>query len=170
MQGRNQMPILNRLFYFLNAVYGLMVLSFILDVFGIVEVKGQKLDSFVNFGTLIFTPIIIVCNLIVFKIKRLTLWLCIPSAFLIVCFITIVSRFDFLAYLFSIGSYQTQTILYENAYCECKTIEFQIQDVGALGYNERFVEVTCLTPWFMITNEIDPEQKKGQSGLKWIRR
>lgn len=41
-----------------------------------------------------------------------------------------------------------------------------MQDVGVFGYNERYVEVTYLTPWFMITNEIDPKEKRGAEWLK----
>ena len=149
-----------------NIIYGLMVLAFILDVFEIVEVKGQRLDHLVNFGSLLTTPIILVCNSIVFKITRFTLLICIPSVSLIVFFIIIVFRFGVFAYLFSVGSYQTQTILYENTFYRFKTIEFQMQDVGVFGYNERYVEVTYLTPWFMITNEIDPKEKRGAEWLK----
>lgn len=143
-----------------------MVLAFILDLFGIVEMKGQGLDLFVNFGSLIFTPVIIDLNLIIFKITSRTLLLFIPSACMIVCFILIVFRLGLLGYWFSVGTYETQTILYESTYCSCKTIEFQMQDIGALGYNRRYVEVTYLTPWFMITEEIDPDKKRGK---EWIR-
>ena len=45
-----------------NIIYGLMVLAFILDVFEIVEVKGQRLDHLVNFGSLLTTPIIQLCS------------------------------------------------------------------------------------------------------------
>jgi hypothetical protein len=143
-----------------------MVLIFIFDLVEIVEVKGQKLDRFVNFGSLLFTPIIVVCNLFLFKIRRFTLLICIPSVCLTVVFVTIVSRVGMFAYLFSVGSYQTQTILYENTSWGSKTIEFQMQNVGVFGYNERYVEVTYLTPWFMITDEVDPDEKRGKEWIK----
>lgn len=41
-----------------------------------------------------------------------------------------------------------------------------MEDIGALGYNERYVEVTYFTPWFMITKEIDPEEDPGPGWIK----
>ncbi len=57
-------------------------------------------------------------------------------------------------FLFSTGVWRTQTILYQNGHLSYKTVEFQMQDVGALGYNKRTVEVFYLTPLFMITSEV----------------
>lgn len=149
-----------------NIIYGLMVLAFILDVFRIVEVKGQKLDQLVNFGSLLIAPIILVCNLTVFKITRFTLLICVPSVSLIVFFTIFVSGFGMLAYVFSVGSYQTQTILYENSNYSYKSIEFQMQDLGTFGYSERYVEVTYLTPWFMIAKQVNPKDKRGAEWIK----
>jgi len=42
-----------------------------------------------------------------------------------------------------VGSpYKTQTILYRSALNAKITVEFQMQDAGALGYNRRVVQVT----------------------------
>ncbi len=57
-------------------------------------------------------------------------------------------------FLFTTGAWRTQTILYQNGNLSFKTVEFQMQDVGALGYNKRTVEVFYLTPLFMITSEV----------------
>ena len=56
--------------------------------------------------------------------------------------------------LFSTGAWRTQTILYQNGHLSYKTVEFQMQEVGAFGYNKRTVEVFYLTPLFMITSEV----------------
>ena len=56
--------------------------------------------------------------------------------------------------LFSTGAWRTQTILYQNGHLSFKTVEFQMQDIGALGYNKRTVEVFYLTPIFMTTSEV----------------
>ena len=56
--------------------------------------------------------------------------------------------------LFSSGAWRTQTILYQNGHIGFKKVEFQMQDIGGLGYNRRTVEVTYLTPLFMITSEV----------------
>ena len=56
--------------------------------------------------------------------------------------------------LLSSGAWRTQTILYQNGHLSLKTVEFQMQDFGALGYNKRTVEVFYLTPFFMTTSEV----------------
>jgi hypothetical protein len=57
------------------------------------------------------------------------------------------------------GAWQTQTIIYKHGHLSFMTIEYQMQDVGALGYKQRTVEVTYITPWFMITEERDLTKK-----------
>ena len=56
--------------------------------------------------------------------------------------------------LFSTGAWRTQKFLYQNRHLSFKTVEFQMQDIGALGYNKRTVEVFYLTPFFMTTSEV----------------
>ncbi|MBR9855734.1 MAG: hypothetical protein GYB37_14335 [Algicola sp.] len=45
-------------------------------------------------------------------------------------------------------------------------MEFQMQDVGASGYNRRTVKVTYLTNFFMI---IDPVEKDIDKHSEWIK-
>jgi len=68
--------------------------------------------------------------------------------------------------LFSTGAWRTQTILYQNGHLSFKTVEFQMQDVGALGYNKRTVEVFYLTPLFMITSEVPNDIDKR---VEWVK-
>ena len=53
--------------------------------------------------------------------------------------------------IFSSGSWKTQTIIYQNGHLNFKKVEFQMQDVGALGYKKRTVEITYLTKLFLST-------------------
>lgn len=49
------------------------------------------------------------------------------------------------------GDWETQTILYQSRHSSNRVIVFQMQDVGALGYNKRTVDKTELIPgvsWF----------------------
>jgi len=69
-------------------------------------------------------------------------------------------------FIFSTGAWRTQTILYQNGHFSFKTVEFQMQDIGALGYNKRTVEVFYLTPLFMITNEIPNDIDKK---VEWVK-
>lgn len=68
--------------------------------------------------------------------------------------------------LFSTGAWHTQTILYQNGHLSFKTVEFQMQDVGALGYNERTVEALYLTPLFMITSKVPKDIDKR---VEWVK-
>lgn len=68
--------------------------------------------------------------------------------------------------IFSSGSWKTQTVLYQNGHLDFKKVEFQIQDVGALGYNKRTVEVIYLTNFFMIVNPVEIDIDKR---IEWIK-
>jgi hypothetical protein len=68
--------------------------------------------------------------------------------------------------LFSSGAWRTQTILFQNGHLSFKTVEFQMQDIGALGYNKRTVEVIYLTPLFMLTSEVPNDIDKR---VEWIK-
>jgi len=68
--------------------------------------------------------------------------------------------------LFSTGAWRTQTILYQNGHLSFKTVEFQMQDVGALGYNKRTVEVFYLTPFFMTTKNVPTDIDKR---VEWVK-
>ena len=68
--------------------------------------------------------------------------------------------------LFTTQSWYTQTILYKNKHSSYKKVELQMQDIGALGYRNREVEVTYLTSLFMLVSPVrenidnNPEWKK----------
>ena len=64
------------------------------------------------------------------------------------------------------STWKTQTTIYENRYSNSRKIEFQMKDVGALGYRKRTVDVTYLTNWFM-TIELFDEKNIDQT--QWIR-
>ncbi|WP_146052910.1 hypothetical protein [Aquimarina sp. I32.4] len=68
--------------------------------------------------------------------------------------------------MFSSSSWKTQTILYQNGHLPFKKVEFQMQDVGALGYNKRTVEVIYLTDLFMI---VSPVEKDIDQRVEWIK-
>ena len=132
----------------LNVIYGLTIVFFLLDVLTSFDIKSQSIKSYVYFGLLIGTPLTLIWNFIVIKTKRV-----IGTAFptIILTLILVVGPRKI---LFSTGAWRTQTVLYKNGHLSFKTVEFQMQDVGALGYNKRTVEVFYLTPFFMTTSEV----------------
>lgn len=146
----------------LNMVYCLTVLLFLLDGFTSFDIKSQGIKSFVYFGVVVGTPLTLIWNFFAFKTKtKRIVWTVFPT--IILAFILVVGPIKI---MFSTGAWRTQTILYQNGHLNFKTIEFQMQDVGALGYNKRTVEVFYLTPLFMITSKVPEEIKKR---VEWIK-
>lgn len=126
------------------------------------DIKNQFLKSFVYFGFLIGTPTILLWNLYSIKIKsKRIIGTVYPTIFLI--FIIIVNPIEI---IFSSGVWRTQTILYQNGHLSFNKVEFQMQDIGALGYNKRTVEVIYLTPLIMLTREVPNDIDKR---VEWIK-
>ncbi|WP_188221194.1 hypothetical protein [Flavobacterium pokkalii] len=146
----------------LNIIYGLTVVLFLFDSLTSFDIKSQGLKSFVYIGLLIGTPLTLIWNAVTIKPRNRKInWTILPTAILI--FILIVGPMKL---YFSTGAWRTQTILYQNGHLSFKTIEFQMQDVGAFGYNKRTVEVFYLTPLFMITSEVPTDIEKK---VEWIK-
>jgi hypothetical protein len=135
---------------------------FLLDGLTSFDIKSQAIKSFVYFGLLIGTPFTLIWNLVVIKVKKTRIiWTAFPT--IIIILILIVGPMKI---LFATSVWQTQTILYQNEKSGFKTVEYQMQDVGAFGYNKRTVEVFYLTPLFMITNEVPDNLDKNAEWLK----
>ncbi len=146
----------------LNIIYSLTVVLFLMDGLTSFDIKKQVLKSFVYFSFLIGTPIILLWNLFVIKTKtKRIIGAIYPTVFLVLILFVKPMKI-----LFSSSAWRTQTILYQNGHLSFKTIEVQMQDVGASGYNKRTVEVIYLTPFFIITNEVSSDIDKR---VEWIK-
>ncbi len=130
-----------------NALYCLTALFFLLDFFTGFDIRNQILKSIIYRGFLIGIPIMFFWNL---SSRRIVLILY-PVLFLLLIIIV-----NPVTILYQETAWETYTVRYKHKYKEYKFIEFQMQDIGALGYNRREVEVTYLTPLFMITKEVPP--------------
>lgn len=156
------MRIEKKLLIGVNCLYCLLVILYLLDLFQLLEIKGDKLQGFIRGGAILPIVPLTLSNLLVFR-KSNRKYLSLVPQLVVVCNIAfVILKIGFLGYLFSSGTWHTQTILYKNARSGTRTIEFQLRDVGAFGYDERVVEVTYFTPWFMLTKEIDPNSKPGK--------
>lgn len=133
-----------------NIIYGLTVVLFLLDGLTSFDIKSQSIKSFVYFGILIGTPLTLIWNVWVIKTRNGK----IVGTLFPTIILTLVLVVGPMKILFSTGAWRTQTILYQNGHLSFKTVEFQMQDIGALGYNRRTVEVIYLTPLFILTNEV----------------
>lgn len=114
------------------------------------------------FGVIVLTPFIITWNLIFFKERKLKIIsLILPSLTLIT--ILIIKPIKI---IFESSAWKTQKVIYQNNRIGFNKVEFQMQDIGALGYNKRTVEVFYLTNLFMI---ISPLEKTINKNTKWIK-
>ena len=134
----------------LNSIFLLTLLLFVLDVFTAFEIKIQPIKSFVYIGIIALAPLILIWNLWFFKsLKRKMVNVMLPLLTLIgVLFVGPIEI------LFSSSSWKTQKVLYQSKNTFFNKTEIQTQDVGALGFNKRTVEVAYLTNWFMIVKPI----------------
>ncbi|AFM02763.1 hypothetical protein Fleli_0274 [Bernardetia litoralis DSM 6794] len=146
----------------LNIIYGLTVLLFLLDSLTSLDIKSQALKSFVYFGLLIGTPLTLIWNVVTIATKKQKIiWTILPTTVLVMILILNLMKF-----LSSTGTWRTQTILYQNKNLSFKTVEFQMKDIGAFGYNRRTVEVFYLTPLFIITSKVPNDIDEG---VEWFK-
>jgi hypothetical protein len=137
----------------LNFIYGTIILLFLLDGLTSFDIKNQTIKYCVYYGALIGSPFILIWNIFAIKTKsRKIIFTIFPA--IIISLILIGGP---LKMIYSAGSWRTQTILYQNKNLSFNTIEGQMQDMGALGYNTRTIEVIYITPLFMITSEVPNE-------------
>jgi hypothetical protein len=116
----------------LNIVYAVIVLLFALDLFSVLEIKSQVVKSSVYFGFIVSVPLMLVWNSINIKTtKQKTMVLIVPILSLI--FTILVNPFNIIWFS---GAWKTQTTLYRNGHFGFKTIEFQLKDIGAMGYKK----------------------------------
>jgi hypothetical protein len=146
----------------LNVIYGIIVLLFLADTQTHFDIKSQGLKSFVYVALLIGTPLILLWNILVIQLKTKRIIGTVFPAIILV-FILIAGP---LKIFFSTGTWNTQTILYQNGHLSFKTIEFQMQDLGPLGYKKRTVEVLYVTPLFILTREIPKDIERR---VEWIK-
>ena len=148
----------------LNIIYGLTVVFFLLDSLTSFDIKSQGIKSFIYFGLLIGTPLTLVWNYLLIKTKPQRI---IGTIFPVII-LTLILIIGPIRIFFSTSAWRTQTVLYQNAHLSFKTVEFQMQDVGALGYNRRTVEVLYLTNYFMVISEV-PNKVDLRYEYEWIK-
>ena len=136
----------NLFIQFLNGIFFLIFFLFCIDGFTNVDITNQELKSVVYFGILVITPVVLVVNGLFYKqLKPKIKSIVIP--FLVFVFILIIGPTKI---VFSSSVWKTNKVLFINKDYQNQRVELQRQDVGALGYNKRTVEVTHITNWFMI--------------------
>lgn len=155
------MPRLKLIAIILNSLYLVMVTLFLLDELTGFDIKNQFLKFFIYPGTVLATPIIFICNLILVKNLNRK----IQAEILPVIMTGVTLYFGYDRIFTSSAAWKTQTILYEHKITASKKIEFQVQFMGAAGYNKRTVKVYYFTPLFMITSPVTGDIHKQ---TEWI--
>ncbi|MCR9262974.1 MAG: hypothetical protein NXH86_02395 [Flavobacteriaceae bacterium] len=151
--------------YISRILYGIFMLALLLfglDALTSLEIKSQAIKSFAYFGIMVLTPLTLFGNLWAFKTRQ---WKIITSIFpaLTLVGILIIGPLNI---VYSSSAWKTQKVLYENGHFDFKKVELQMQDVGALGYNKRTVEVTYLSDLFMI---VGPVEKDIDNRVEWVK-
>lgn len=67
------------------------------------------------------------------------------------------------------GDWKTQTIMYQHKHLSNRTIESQLQDKGAFGYNKRTVDRMKLFPFVSWTKQLNPENLEAVDRVTWDR-
>jgi hypothetical protein len=67
------------------------------------------------------------------------------------------------------GDWKTQTIMYQHKHLSNRTIESQLQNKGALGYNRRTVDRTKLFPFVSRTKQLTQENLEAVDTVTWDR-
>jgi hypothetical protein len=146
----------------IRIVFYAILLLFVLDIINVFQTKIAFLKMLIYCGIVILPILLLIME---FRnnqnlIKHI-FWSTIPI-------LTIVSMVYLNPYnlLFSVEPWRTQTIRFINKDNSNIQVEFQMKDVGALGYAKRDVEVYYLTNYFyIILNDEYHEQK--YIGNKW---
>jgi small-conductance mechanosensitive channel len=146
----------------LNIIFSLIVALFLLDELTSFDIKNQNLKSLIYYGFLIGAPLCLIGNAILIRhIKWKIIAEILPVAGLILILAT-----GPIKIVFASAAWQTQTIMYQHGHLSSKKVEFQIQSVGAHGWNKRTVEVYYLTPLLMITGKVPDDIDKN---VEWTR-
>lgn len=145
-----------------NIIYGSILLLFLMDWYTCIEIKSQALKSFIYWGLLAATPLVLVINAIILpKGVRKTVGIIVPV--IIILFIIILHPFYI---IISQGTWKTQTILYESNSSANKKIEHQIDYRGVFGHNIRTVEVYYVTPLFTVISQAVPHPERNPDWTK----
>lgn len=138
--------------------FGLLLLDHITPL----EIKDQALRSFAYWGSLI-SSLILCCFLLKdMKGDFKNLYLLSLISIVLVGFVGMgLSRMTMLA-----SSWKTQEVIYQNSYCPANKVEFQMKDMGALGYKRRRVEVMYWSRFFITCTLVDEDIEQKDYWIK----
>ena len=132
-------------------LYGLFFITtalILLDRFSHLEIT----NSIVYYSILLISIVSLTVIILSFWLKlhgdRLVLFSSLTAGFF----------FIFAYFLTWNKEWKTQTIMFQNLHFASRTIEFQMQDFGALGSNQRTIDRFKILPYLDWTKKIDPDK------------
>lgn len=146
----------NKVSLTLNIVFLVMMILFFLDRGGIPEIKLEWLRKFVYLGVFA-APLLLIADLFLLRNWSHRIF----STVFLGLFSLLIYK-NSLRLLFASSPYVTQTILYQDVNNSSHKIEFQMRDIGALGYDRRDVEVYYITNAFMIVYPVPSDVLKNK--------
>jgi len=146
----------------LNSMAFFILFLFLFANFTSFEIKHQGLKSFVIYGLIILPLIMIIWSIIKYNNLRKIVFNSIIPLFLLIG----VYLIGPMKLIFQTSVYKTQSVYYINIDNPNKRVEYQMQDVGALGYNKRYVEVTHYLGVFMKIKHIEQIKYDEKDWLK----
>gem|GEM_PF-615627 len=147
---------------FLNGAFILALSLFCLEAFSVLEIKRQAIKTYAYWGMLILPPLVFLWNAFAVKpIKKKLLLLLLP----VISFMGVM-KIGYIDIIFASSAWETQEVVYKNNHSPFKKVESQRQDIGALGYNRRTVEVTYLTSLFVLVN---PVEEDIENRSEWVK-
>jgi hypothetical protein len=146
--------------YALNGLLFILVLLFVVDVFTFFELANQLLKYVVYFGIILIPPVVFIVNIFLQRTIRRKAFFALPGLIVLIS-VFIVGPVKI---VFSSSVWKTQSVLYQHTENQNKRIVFQMQDVGAHGYNRRTVELTS----YVLFNKIEEPECLSELGPEWI--
>ena len=96
---------------------------------------------------------------------RKTSWTVLKKfVFLILVFVVFLTLSHFLDWR---GDWKTQTVIFRNNHLSNRTIEFQLQDKGAFGYNRRTVDRVKIFPFVSWTKTLTEQELENIDSVSW---
>ncbi len=150
------------LVFIFNALYLFIAVLFLADLFDIIAIKEDIIKSIFHGAGVFLSIVFFFLNIYLKTPKIQRVLVCLTCIATLSIFSYCIYRRGVLPYLFSLGSWKTQTIVYQNLESRGRKVEFQMKNIGARGYETRHVEVRYLTSWLLLTKEVDPNKEFGQ--------
>ena len=121
----------------------------LIQFFTPLELEYRQANYFLTLSTITFVPLVLWLRRRTYQRGILTIVTSVVAVFGLTAFYL---NYD------GGGSWRTQTILFEHRTNSLRTIEYQMQDKGARGYNRRIVKRTKVLPllsWIVLTKTND---------------